>query len=451
MISRSLRTRLVVIFTLLLVLAWAISSAISYVKVRHRVRLIFDSEQIMFAQRLERSNLTDLLKILPENDKTSLKDGQYNQAREIFSFAIFTVDGKRLISNKNDDFDFNYSKDRLKLDNGPVFEENPALRTLWLRSQDGQFVIAVGQENTYRNKLTIKILTDHAVTPWVILLPILLLMIVLIINRELAPLKQMSRALKNRSPDDDTPLDGQRLPSEMLPFVDALNSLFSRIGHLLRRERRFVSDAAHELRSPLAALRVQAQVAQLAINKPEVQLRALDNLTIGIDRASRLIDQLLTLSKLDAEESVPDPTPVNWQRIIQDMQPLFFTLAQKNDIDLQVNYQGNPPDSQGNSLLLSLLIRNLVDNALHYTQKGGFVRVTLSNDAFTVEDNGPGVTPEQLARLGERFYRPPGQTKTGSGLGISISKQIADLHGLQVTFNHREGGGFVATIMINQQ
>ncbi|WP_255324487.1 sensor histidine kinase family protein [Budvicia aquatica] len=105
---------------------------------------------------LERSNLTDLLKILPENDKTSLKDGQYNQAREIFSFAIFTVDGKRLISNKNDDFDFNYSKDRLKLDNGPVFEENPALRTLWLRSQDGQFVIAVGQENTYRNKLTIK-------------------------------------------------------------------------------------------------------------------------------------------------------------------------------------------------------------------------------------------------------------------------------------------------------
>ncbi|WP_159566334.1 quorum sensing histidine kinase QseC [Budvicia diplopodorum] len=446
--KRSLRTRLIVIFTLLLVLAWAVSSAISYVKIRHRVRLIFDSEQIMFAQRLEQSQLSDLLKGGYSNERTAFKNGIYNQAREIFSFAIFSNDGKLLLSNVKNVADYNRSKGLLNLDNGPVFEENPLWRTLWLRSMDGQFIIAIGQKNAYRNMLSRRIVIDHALTPWAMILPIMLLIIILMINRELAPLKQMASSLQTRAPDDDTPLNDQRLPSEIKPFVDALNGLFAQIGNMLRRERRFVSDAAHELRSPLAALRVQAQVAQLAINKPEVQLRALNNLTLGIDRASRLIDQLLTLSKLDAEDSIPDPVVINWQQMVQEMQPSFFTQAQKNSLELKVSYQGTPPDSQGNLLLLSLLIRNLVDNALSYTQPGGEVSITLTNSAFIVEDSGPGVTEEQLIRLGERFYRPPGQTQTGSGLGISISQQIAGLHGLRLSFNNRDEGGFSARIEI---
>lgn len=446
--SLSLRTRLVVIFTILFLLSWAISSAIGYIKVRQRIRAVYDAEQILFAQRLERSSLDDLLHIKSQNDKTSFRADRFTKAQDALSYAIYSIEGTKLRGDSEDIAAFQYSPEKLALGNEPKFIESGTWRVLWLKSQDQRFIIAVGQDNTYRTRLAKKILFDHQVTPWGMMLPIMLIIIILMINRELAPLKRVAGALKRRKPDDETLIEEAKMPVEVRPFIDALNILFRRTGELLKRERRFVSDAAHELRTPLTALKVQTEVALLTVNKPEIQQRALNKLNLGIERASRLVDQLLTLSRLDSEAMIPNKEKVDWQVLIQEMQSSFFETAKEKQINLQINYQGVPEEREGNLVLLSLLIRNLVDNALYYTQEGGTVKVTLTNTEFTVEDNGPGVTDEQLARLGERFYRPPGQTKTGSGLGLSIVKQIAELHQLSLRFNHAESGGFMVKVAL---
>lgn len=442
----SLRTRLIAIFTLLIVLSWTVSAAIGYVKVRHRIRLMFDAEQILFAQRLERSGLDDLLRIDANRNKTGIPPAFNRQARDALSYAIFTPDGKILISDKNNEAELTYSPGTMSLGDKPQFIEGKKWRVLWLVSQDKRFIIAVAQETAYRERLAKNILWDHQVTPWGIMLPVMLIAIFFLISHELAPLKRVSRALKRRAPDDESPIEEKHMPKEVQPFVNALNALFRKTGDLLRRERRFVSDAAHELRSPLTALRVQTEVAQMTASKPEIQKRALGNLTQGIDRASRLVDQLLTLSRLDAHSEIPDREAVDWRTLLEDMRPTFEDTAKAKGTELKIDYHGDAPVTQGNVVLLSLLIRNLVDNALHYTPEGGAVHVTLTHEKLIVEDTGPGVTKEHLARMGERFYRPPGQKKTGSGLGISIVKQIAELHHLKVAFRNGEQRGFIAEV-----
>ncbi|SQI40882.1 Sensor protein qseC [Leminorella richardii] len=442
----SLRTRLIAIFTLLIMLSWVVSSAIGYVKVRHRIRLMFDAEQILFAQRLERIGLDDMLKIEPDGKKSAFTDRFSRQARDALSFAIFTPEGRLLLSDKNNEAEMTYSPATMSLGDKPQFIEGKKWRVLWLVSQDRRFIIAIAQETAYRERLAKNILLDHQVTPWGIMLPIMLIAIFFLINHELAPLKRVSAALKKRAPDDERPIEEKRLPKEVQPFVDALNALFRKTGELLRRERRFVSDAAHELRSPLTALKVQTEVAQMTTNKPELQQRALSNLTLGIERASRLVDQLLTLSKLDAHSEIPDSESVDWRALLEEMRSGFEAQAETKGTTLHIDYRGESPVTQGNMVLLSLLLRNVVDNALHYTPEGGDVYVTLADKTLTVEDTGPGVTKEHLARMGERFYRPPGQKKVGSGLGISIVKQIAELHHLSVAFRNGESRGFIVEV-----
>ena len=230
--------------------------------------------------------------------------------------------------------------------------------------------------------------------------------------------------------------------------MDALNALFTRINALLVRERRFTSDAAHELRSPLAALRVQTEVVQLAGDDESMREHALDNLTVGIDRATRLVDQLLTLSRLDSLSDLADLEPVDWSLLVPMILVEQDRHAYAAGVILRYEQQGIPAPLQGQALLLSLLVRNLVDNAIRYTPAGGTVTVRLAERLLTVEDNGPGVTTEHLARLGERFYRPPGQEQTGSGLGLSIVQRIAGLHGLKISFANRAEGGFIAKVML---
>lgn len=407
----SLRTRLIAIFTLLIMLSWVVSSAIGYVKVRHRIRLMFDAEQILFAQRLERIGLDDMLKIEPDGKKSAFTDRFSRQARDALSFAIFTPEGRLLLSDKNNEAEMTYSPATMSLGDKPQFIEGKKWRVLWLVSQDRRFIIAIAQETAYRERLAKNILLDHQVTPWGIMLPIMLIAIFFLINHELAPLKRVSAALKKRAPDDERPIEEKRLPKEVQPFVDALNALFRKTGELLRRERRFVSDAAHELRSPLTALKVQTEVAQMTTNKPELQQRALSNLTLGIERASRLVDQLLTLSKLDAHSEIPDSESVDWRALLEEMRSGFEAQAETKGTTLHIDYRGESPVTQGNMVLLSLLLRNVVDNALHYTPEGGDVYVTLADKTLTVEDTGPGCDERTSGADGRTLLSTTGAEK----------------------------------------
>jgi two-component system sensor histidine kinase QseC len=263
----------------------------------------------------------------------------------------------------------------------------------------------------------------------------------IMIGLELRPLRRVADDLHRRAPDDASPLSTDRVPCEVLPLVESLNSLFTRTGDMLVRERRFTSDAAHELRSPLAALRVQTEVVQLSGDDTNMREHALENLTISIDRATRLVDQLLTLSRLESFSGLDELEPVDWAGLIAQVVGAQDAAAHAKGIVLRFEQTGDPAPIQGQSLLLSLMLRNLVDNAVRYSPVGSKVTVRLSEQGIDVDDQGPGISDEHLARLGERFYRPPGQEQTGSGLGVSIVKRIAQLHGLSVVYRNRTEGG----------
>lgn len=448
----SLRLRLILIFSLLALLTWSTASVVAWVMSRNTINEVFDTQQMLFAKRLATANLGDLLadesaRSLPKTKKLVHHGKRGEQDDDALAFAIFDRDGKMLLNDGENGADFLFDGEREGFTDGERKGDDDSWRLVWLTSPDGRYRIVVGQEWDYRRDMALGMVTGQLV-PWLATLPVLMLLIALMVGRELRPLRAVAAGLRRRAPDDATPLDARQVPTEVRPLVDALNALFSRINALLVRERRFTSDAAHELRSPLAALRVQTEVVQLAGDDAPMREHALDNLTVGIDRATRLVDQLLTLSRLDSLSDLAELAPIDWNDLVT------MTLAEQDrqahaaGVTLRHEHRGTPPPRQGETLLLSLLLRNLLDNAVRYTPQGGVVTVTLSERSLTVEDDGPGVTAEHLARLGERFYRPPGQEQTGSGLGLSIVQRIAGLHGLQISFANRSAGGFVARLAL---
>nr|WP_250133021.1 quorum sensing histidine kinase QseC [Serratia marcescens] len=447
-----MRLRLILIFSLLALLTWSTASVVAWVMSRNTINEVFDTQQMLFAKRLATANLGDLLadksaRSLPKTKKLVHHGKRGEQDDDALAFAIFDRDGKMLLNDGENGADFLFDGEREGFTDGERKGDDDSWRLVWLTSPDGRYRIVVGQEWDYRRDMALGMVTGQLV-PWLATLPVLMLLIALMVGRELRPLRAVAAGLRRRAPDDATPLDARQVPTEVRPLVDALNALFARINALLVRERRFTSDAAHELRSPLAALRVQTEVVQLAGDDAPMREHALDNLTVGIDRATRLVDQLLTLSRLDSLSDLAELAPIDWNDLVT------MTLAEQDrqahaaGVTLRYEHRGTPPPRQGETLLLSLLLRNLLDNAVRYTPQGGVVTVTLSERSLTVEDDGPGVTAEHLARLGERFYRPPGQEQTGSGLGLSIVQRIAGLHGLQISFANRSAGGFVARLAL---
>jgi len=191
---------------------------------------------------------------------------------------------------------------------------------------------------------------------------------------------------------------------------------------------------------------VQTDVAQLSLDDPQAQAKALDQLHAGIDRASRLVEQLLTLSRLDSLENLDDVDPLKLADLLQSAVMDIYHPAQQAGIEIRLHIHDPQVTRTGQQLLLSLLVRNLLDNAVRYSPRGSVVEVTLDTHSFTVRDTGPGIAPEALARIGERFYRPPGQDQTGSGLGLSIVKRIATLHRMQVSLRNGQVGGFEVRI-----
>jgi two-component system sensor histidine kinase QseC len=235
--------------------------------------------------------------------------------------------------------------------------------------------------------------------------------------------------LTERQPQALQPVIIVGAPSEMTPMLGALNGLLERIGGLMESERRFTADAAHELRTPIAAIRAQAQVA-LAEADDAQRRHALQATLEGCDRATRLVEQLLTLSRLDAG-SAP---PVNAldlvelvRRVVADVAPQAVQKQQTIEVDAP-----QPCRVPGDATLLAVLVRNLVDNAVRYSPGHATVKVALTQrDAqvmLSVDDSGPGMTTPDMQRLGERFFRVLGSGEGGSGLGWSIVRRIAAVH-----------------------
>jgi len=307
--------------------------------------------------------------------------------------------------------------------------------------QTPQGKIAVLQETEYRDDLAATA-AYQSVLPLLIALPLMILLTVWITYRAMRPVKTLSASLGKRRSDDLSPLDGEGVPSEIQGFVTAINQLLQRTGENIRRQQRFIADAAHELRSPLAALKVQAEV--LALSDTAEQPYHLQQIQQSLNRAEHLINQLLTLARLDPEQGLKNTAPINWERLSSQVLQNTNLSAREKRIRLKREFLAEPPLLQGDDALLQLMLRNLLDNAVRYSPENSEVGLYFHADRIEVRDQGTGIAPEHLSRIKERFYRPAGQNAQGSGLGLSIAEHIAKLHGLTLKLENRDGGGLSA-------
>jgi two-component system sensor histidine kinase QseC len=305
------------------------------------------------------------------------------------------------------------------------------------------YMVQVGERREARDEIVTKI-AKNLLWPLTIALPVLGLLIWLGIDRATQPLRLLNREIESRAPDNLAALELGDAPEEVAPLVGSLNRLFGRVAASIENERRFTADAAHELRTPLAALRAQAQVARGAGNEGE-RRRALDNVIAGCDRASHLIDQLLTLARLEPESFRAECEPCDLHEITRLVAAELAPVALTKAIDIELEPTKGPPVSAaGDARLLRILLRNLLDNAIRYSPARTRIRLCVwecdGRPRITVADEGPGIAAEERDRLGQRFHRLLGTQAAGTGLGLSIAKRIAQIHGATIEFGETATG-----------
>src|SRR5512139_1535455 len=294
--------------------------------------------------------------------------------------------------------------------------------------ESGEYLIHVAERTEVRDELA-RGLARNLLRPLLYALPPLALLLWLAVARGLQPLTSLTRQIEQREPDNLAALDATSAPREVQPLIERLNRLFDRIAASLQKERRFTADAAHELRTPVAATKAQAQVARAATSQEE-RTHALDNAIRGCDRAAHLIDQLLTLARMDALDSSAI-TPCLLRSIAAETIALLAPAALEKGIKLELPTE-EEATVRGNPELLRVLLRNLIDNSIRYSPAGTSVQVHITSTAqaiaLSVSDNGPGIAEEERGKVMQRFYRPLGTQASGSGLGLSIVQRIAEIH-----------------------
>jgi two-component system OmpR family sensor kinase len=290
----------------------------------------------------------------------------------------------------------------------------------------------------------------RTVGPIAVMMPILMLVVWWVVSVSLKPVARVRKQVAARQADDLSPVSENGLPDEVRPLVHELNLLFGRVKTAFDAQQNFVADAAHELRTPLAALKLQAQGLERADSAQARQL-AVSRLTAGIERATRLVEQLLVLARQQAsaaggakaeQVALADLA----RRTVGDL----AGVAQNKGVDLGLQHADEVSvDGQGDAL--TILLRNLVDNAIKYTPPGGTVDVSVLGASLVVEDSGPGIPEEERERVFDRFYRIAGSEASGSGLGLAIIKAIAERHGAALTLERSERlGGLKAVVAFSK-
>lgn len=423
----SLSLRLSLIFLAVALLVWLVSGLVSWREGREHLDEFFDSYQLLLAYQLSAAdwrNVDQSARPGPFKglEKEGGSDGEADD--EALGFAVFDADGRLLFSDG---------------ENGRRFPFDPAIsgfverklskggrwRLVYIKSPDASVSAVVGQRLKYRSEAAGE-LAAELLAPWLLGLLFLGAASLWLVHWELRPLKKIAADLSGRAPGDLNPLDGRGLPGEVAPLALALNDLFQRQQKLLERERAFVSDAAHELRSPLTALKVQTEVAQLSSGQPEALARALAQMNTGIDRTARLLEQLLALSRLEGGAAAEEPQILDWDQLLREA---VAATEGSGPAPVKIIRRAEPRLKAGRLLLMSLMLGNLLDNARRYSSPGAEIEIILDGPLLSVTNSGVNIAPEHLARLGERFFRPPGQEPAGSGLGLSIVKKVAELHG----------------------
>ena len=312
--------------------------------------------------------------------------------------------------------------------------------------QTRSLVIQVAQDMAVRRQMA-RSLAVRTVAPAALMAPVLMLVVWLVVSLSLAPVARVRRQVAERQADDLSPVGDDGLPAEVRPLVQELNLLFGRVRRAFEAQQDFVADAAHELRSPLAALKLQVQGLQRAADEPTREV-AVRRLAAGIDRATRLVEQMLVLARHEAgAASGVRPVPVDLNELARLAVSDVLAAAQERRIDIGIA-QDDAVVLDGRPDALRMLLRNLLDNAVKYTPEGGRVDLRIVGPdgdrvrpQIVVEDSGPGVPAAERERVFDRFYRAGEPQAPGSGLGLSIVKSIASLHGARIELGVSPGLG----------
>ena len=298
-------------------------------------------------------------------------------------------------------------------------------------------VVQVAQQTEARGRMAGQ-LALRAVLPVALLAPVLMLIVWWVVGRAIGPIERVRRQVAARRPDDLAPLPTAGLPAEVRPLVGEMNGLLTRLSDAWDALTHFTADAAHELRSPLAALRLQAQSLQRA---PDDATRAIasERLLAGIDRATRLVEQLLALARQEGAGEGAELVSLDLTALARNALADAEPEAARHAIALTLDAPTAHVVLRADEAALAVLLRNLLGNALRHTPPGGQVRVGVREEAsvidLTVEDSGPGIAPDERARVLDRFYRVPGTPGHGSGLGLAIVRAIAERHGAALTLD----------------
>lgn len=433
----SIRKRLILYIGSGLLLAWFAANAVSLAMALHELNESADSQMSDLAQSLP--YIEPEKAVLLPKVKKSLGKGHTGFAEDKQNgISVWNADGRLLLSDKRGK-EIPFRKISGFTDIGKPWQEK-SLRVIYYHDGKTGQTVAVAQP--WRNRLEIlwNIVWAHLAAS-LLVLPLMVLLLHLAVKRSIYPLKELASELSERRADNLAPVS-RAVPQETQTLVDALNRLFARVQTSIEREQRFTSDAAHELRSPLAALKVQAEV--LALSDTAEQPYHLQQIQQSLNRAEHLINQLLTLARLDPEQGLKNTAPINWESLSSQVLQNTNLSAREKRIRLKREFLAEPPLLQGDDALLQLMLRNLLDNAVRYSPENSEVGLYFHANRIEVRDQGTGIAPEHLSRIKERFYRPAGQNAQGSGLGLSIAEHIAKLHGLTLKLENRDGGGLSA-------
>ncbi|MBU0592756.1 MAG: sensor histidine kinase N-terminal domain-containing protein [Gammaproteobacteria bacterium] len=437
---KSLRAKLLLLLLAIISAAWIVTAGFIYFDAHHEIDELFDAQLAQSALVLLAQAGHDLKDAREDDDgiATEIAGAGHKYERKI-AFQIWDEHERLLLRSASAPAEPLAARKRGFADS--MIEGKP-WRVFTQHDEDGEIRVQVGERHEVRNELAASVAL-RLLLPLGIALPVLALLIWFAVGKGLSPLRRIGSEVAQRDPANLAPLEERTAPAEITPLLHALNALLGRLDTALESERRFTADAAHELRTPLAALKIQAQVARRAENEVQ-RTAALDNLILGVDRATHLIGQLLTLARLE---------PTGGSAVLMaDCDLAAFARQTLADLapaalDKEIGLDLSGPDSamiKGNADMLGILLRNLVDNAIRYTPRKGQVSVSLQEEQgrvlLEVTDSGPGIPEQERQRVLDRFYRILGSDAAGSGLGLSIVKRIADCHEASLTLGDVEQG-----------
>ena len=427
----SIRLRLLALLLGMLAAAAAVMGAVTFRNVLAQTEALFDYQLRQMAL-----SLRDQGEIAPDQAE-ALADGELD-----FVIQIWNADGRAIYASRPQQ----QLPTRALLGFADITVGDKAWRTFSVAT--ARRVIQVAQPLQIRQSLAAGAAL-HSIAPLLLVAPLLAGVMWSLAAISLRPLQQVAQAVRERDSQSLMPLPGEGLPDELAPLVQALNGLLLRLGQTLDVQRAFVADAAHELRSPLTALKLQLELLKKSGDEAE-RRTAHQALGEGITRAAWLVEQLLALARNEPGAPAMPFTDVDIveiaRRALADTVPQ--ALARGTELELQA---GKPVPLQGDAASLLVLVRNLVDNAVRHTPPGGHVQVRVQAGAggaasLIVDDTGPGIPPEERGRVFDRFYRRNPAASEGSGLGLGIVRTVATRHAATVELGEAPGGGLRATV-----